>query len=252
MLCLWHTNFDHYVLGRERHWWIPVLTSKPPNALCELPPRLDRTWYFIAANEKRIAVLWEVAIPSAITSRERKKKGGFNLGRSVSRRQGGPCACQRLGERRVNHGTQTASPGRQLWPFERSANWNTVDVREKVNDFVRRPREDTEHVLFIWQIQTKWRHPPPHSENDQSLPQVRASAQNTSDMMYFTVFCRKAFQDCFLVCLLRPAGAVVGNVTSQEPDGRQWGFFNGVCKCLSFVNFRIVCKALCYLYWKVL
>lgn len=77
---------------------------------------------------------------------------GFNFRRSVSREQIGPCGCQRLGEESVNHGTQPTSPELQLRLFERSLNWNTVDVREKVNDFVRRPHEDAEQVLCIWQI----------------------------------------------------------------------------------------------------
>lgn len=118
----------------------------------ELLLKSARTQYFIAGNEKRIGVLRAALVPSVITSQTRKKSRGFNLGRSVSHGWSGPCACQRLGEGSVNHGTQPASPGLQLWLFEHSATWNTVGVREKVNGIVRRPCEDTEQVLFSWQI----------------------------------------------------------------------------------------------------
>lgn len=88
-----------------------------------------------------------MVVPSVITSQTRKRRRGFNLGRSVSHGQSGPCACQRLGEGSVNHGARPASPGLQLWLFERSVNWNTVHVREKVNDFVGGPCEDSGQVL---------------------------------------------------------------------------------------------------------
>ena len=63
-----------------------------------------------------------MAVASAIKSQTRKKRRGFNLGRSVSHGQSGPRACQRLGERSVNHDAQPASPGLQVWLFEHPAN----------------------------------------------------------------------------------------------------------------------------------
>lgn len=91
-------------------------------------------------------------VRSAITSQTRKKRREFNLGRSVSHGQSGPCACQRLGERGVNHDVQLTSWGLQVWLFKHPVNRNIVDVKEKVSDIVRRPCEDTKQVFFIWQI----------------------------------------------------------------------------------------------------
>lgn len=84
-----------------------------------------------------------------ITSQTRKKRGGFNLGRSVSHGQSGPCACQRLGERRVNHDTQPASPGLPALVVRASCDLKDSGVKEKVNGTAGRPSEDTEKVLFI-------------------------------------------------------------------------------------------------------
>lgn len=104
-----------------------------------------------------------MALPSAITSQTRKKRREFNLGRSVSHGQSGPCACQRLGERGVNHDTQPTTRGLQVWLFKHPVNRNIVDVKEKVSDIVRRPCEDTKQVFFIWQIQTIRHHTPLYS-----------------------------------------------------------------------------------------
>lgn len=52
----------------------------------------------------------------------KKKTKGFNFRRSVSREESGPCGCQRLGGKSVNHGTQPTSPELQLRLFECSLN----------------------------------------------------------------------------------------------------------------------------------
>lgn len=117
----------------------------------------------------------------------KKKTRGFNFRRSVSREESGPCGCQRLGGKSVNHGTQPTSPELQLRLFECSLNWNTVDVRERSMTLLGGPVR-TPSRCFVF---NKYKTPPNSSESHQQVPQDRAFTQTRSQIRTFSVVCGK-------------------------------------------------------------